>query len=331
MDDHDFDVDLSRDLELIIRRRDRVHLGDDVRDLDRAVRRGELLSVAPGCYVPGATWARLSPARRHRVRVLAAVHRLPSDPVLSHFAAAALWGLESWRPWPSAIDVLVPNGRGRSSGSIRRHPTDVSRHETVALGDLTVTAPAQTAVDIATVVPFGEAVVTVDSALRSRGDAGPLTSPRELADAVSRIAGTAGSARAEAAVRFASDRSGSAVASMSRVRIAEAGFPEPELRQPHPLPGGTDVLVDFSWPEQDVVGVVHDDRCHTRADGDGARHSRRWLDPRGHGVDALSALGTAVARWGRHDIVTPGRLVSILRTAGLRASLDRPDRPGPSG
>lgn len=304
--------------EHIIRRRDRISLGDSVADLDRALRHGDLISLAPGAYIDSETWKHLPPAGRHRLRVLAAVERLKSETIISHFAAAALWGLDIWRRWPATVDLLIPHGRGRSSGSFRRHRSDIARHQVVLLGEFSVTSPAQTAADIATVVPFAEAVVTMDSVLRPRLDGHPLGAFNELRDAALRLRGTAGSRRALSAAEFASGESESALESISRAFIAQAGFPDPVLQHEFRGTDGFRARVDFWWPDAGVIGEA-DGRSKYGADDDPAS-TRTAIIAEKNRENRLRTMSAGFARWEYGDITRPGRLTSILQTAGLRST-----------
>lgn len=310
------------ELELIIRRSDRLRTGDSLSDLDRSLRRGDLLSVAPGAYLPAAAWSALSPSRRHRLRVLASVSRLKSEPVISHFAAASIWGLEVWGRWPSTIDVLVESGRGRSSGSIRRHGTDLSRHEVTFYGGFAVTTPAQTAVDIASIVPFADAVVTLDSARREPAAGIPLATYAQLRAACERIRGTAGSARASAALEFSSGLAESPLESVSRVRIAEAGFPDPVLQHPFHLRDGRSARVDFWWPEEGIIGEADGRGKYAGSSADPAA-TRQTVIAEKNRENELRRLSTNLVRWEYGDVSRPGRLSSLLRSAGLRSDTTR--------
>ncbi|RUR01356.1 hypothetical protein [Labedella endophytica] len=311
------------DEPLIIRRRDRIARGDSISDLDRSLRHGELLSVAPGAYIRGDVWRDLDPRARHRLRVLASLERLRSEAVLCHFSAAAHWGLDIWQRWPSTVDILVADG-GRSSGSFRRHSGAAGRHETVALGDFRVTTVAQTAVDIALVVPFHEAVVTMDSALRLRRDGTVATSKAELLAAAERMRGVPGSRRAASAANFATHLAESPLESVSRVRIMEAGFPEPRLQEPFSGADGFRAVVDFWWPDFGVIGEA-DGRLKYGGSADSdPQGARQAVIAEKNRENTLRRLSSGFARWEHNDVVRPGRLSSILLTAGLRTSRRSP-------
>jgi hypothetical protein len=311
------------DDSLLIRRRDRIAQGDSVRDLDRLLRHGDLLSVAPGAYVEGTAWRELSPLRRHRLRVLASLERLKSDAILSHFSAAAYWGLDVWQRWPATVDIIVDNN-ARSSGSFRRHTGDLDRHDSVPLGDFSVTTVAQTAVDIALVVPFHEAVVTMDSALRVPGRIAPLTTKEELFAAAQRMRGLPGSRRAIAATAFATHLAESPLESVSRVRIMEAGFPEPVLQKEFTDGHGFRAVVDFWWPDFGIIGEADGRSKYGGIEGADPEAARHAVIAEKNRENTLRKLSSGFARWEYADAVTAGRLSSILRTAGLRSARRSP-------
>jgi hypothetical protein len=302
----------------IIRRRDRIARGDSVRDLDRALRHGDLLSVAPGAYIDSAAWRELDPLGRHRLRVLASLERLKSDAIVSHFSAAAYWGLDVWQRWPATVDVLVSSG-ARSSGSFRRHSGDLERHATVPLGDFSVTTPAQTAVDLALVVPFHEAVVTMDSALRLRSDGRPLTTRDDLQNAVERMRGVPGSRRAGAASAFATHLAESPLESVSRVRIMEAGFPEPVLQKGFTDSTGFRAVVDFWWPDFDVIGEADGRLKYGGTGGADPEAARLSVIAEKNRENTLRRMCSGFARWEHTDVMRAGRLTAILLSAGLRS------------
>ena len=192
------------------------------------------------------------------------------------------------------------------------------------LGDFAVTTVAQTAVDIALIVPFHEAVVTMDSALRPREDGEALTSREELQAASERMHGVPGSRRATAATAFVTHLAESPLESVSRVRIMEAGFPEPVLQHEFSLDGRRLALVDFWWPDFRIIGEA-DGRSKYGGGADSNPESARQavIDEKNR-ENALRRVSSGFARWEHSDVVLPGRLGAILRTAGLRSTRRSP-------
>jgi hypothetical protein len=126
-----------------------------------------------------------------------------------------------------------------------------------------VTSAARAVVDIARTAEFESAVAVADAALRLRARrVEPPTSSRlrergvtgpDLDAAVRRATGWPGVPDARRVVAFADARSESVGESRSRVAIALAGLPPPQLQWPVPLDGST-AYTDFAWPEQRTVG-----------------------------------------------------------------------------
>jgi hypothetical protein len=194
----------------------------------------------------------------------------------------------------------------------------------VPLGDFTVTTVAQTAVDIALIVPFHEAVVTMDSALRPREEGQPLATREELRAASERMHGVPGSRRAAAATAFATHLAESPLESVSRVRIMEGGFPEPVLQQEFTLSGGRRALVDFWWPDFGVIGEADGRSKYGGGDDSDPESARRAVIAEKNRENALRRVSSGFARWEHADVLLPGRLGAILRTAGLRSSRRSP-------
>lgn len=121
------------------------------RDLRRAVASGLVLSVGDGGYVlPGA-----DPA------LIAAVQL---SGVASHASAARLHGLALWRP-VKGIDVTVRRGSRPRSTGVRLHRVDLRPDEIDFR--LPLTSVLRTALDCGRTLPLVDAVVILDSAMRS--------------------------------------------------------------------------------------------------------------------------------------------------------------------
>ena len=111
----------------------------------RAATAGRLHRVHRGVYAVG--YARLSA----HGRCLAAVLACGRNAVLSHFAAAWLWGLS--KSGPGKIDVTVPT-RGKARGSIQvHHAPALTESDGAILEDIPVTALPRTLLDLAAVAP----------------------------------------------------------------------------------------------------------------------------------------------------------------------------------
>jgi Transcriptional regulator, AbiEi antitoxin len=116
-----------------------VDLGLTRSAIDVRVKKGLLIRVHRGVYAVG------HPRPEGIARAAAAVLACGPDGVLSHFSAAALWGLTHW---PHRHEVTVPAKRHPSGIWVHLHPTlesrDIRKHR-----GLRVTSPARTVMDIA--------------------------------------------------------------------------------------------------------------------------------------------------------------------------------------
>jgi predicted transcriptional regulator of viral defense system len=306
--------------ENLVRRRDLVAIGED-QAIRQQLRHGQLVRVAPGSYVVQGSWRALDTLARHRMLVVATAGRLRSPVVFSHHAAAALHGIRMLGNWPSTVDVTLERASGgRSDGWIRRRCTGLDDVDVVELGDLAVTSPAQTVVDLARMLPFADAVVAMDSALHRGRDGGALTTRAALLDRCAAAEGKRGWRRAQIAADFSTDLSDSPEESHSRVQIHLAGFPAPTLQETFVDAEGFVAQTDFYWREFDHAG-----ECDGRA---------KYRDPaylRGRDpVDVVIAeknrenrlrrLVRGVSRWEPADLYPPSRMVNILVRAGLPRS-----------
>lgn len=130
-----------------------------------------------------------------------------------------------------------------------------SDHDVEWRDGVLVTSVARTVIELAAVVDLRSAVAAADRALAvDRWDrTPPLTDRETLLETWHRMLPFRGSVRARTAIDFATPLSGSPEESNSRVTIALAGFPEPELQHPF-MVGGREVFTDFYFPSVDGVG-----------------------------------------------------------------------------
>jgi very-short-patch-repair endonuclease len=221
---------------------------------------------------------------------------------LSHRAAAAAYSL---LPWPAVIDVTVRvQVRPRPGLRVHRGPLTGVR-----LRDgLRVTSPAQTLLDLATVLPGRELARLVNEAQVQR-----LVTHDELA--VICATGAAGAVALREAVGEEPALTRSEAERRLRALIARAGLPMPHMNVP--LAGHE---VDCYWPEQRLVVEV-----------DGfAFHSTRAAFERDRARDAtLQAAGNRVIRvtWrqitGRPEAVA-AQLGAALAAAAVEAAAVAP-------
>lgn len=306
--------------DLLVRRRDLVAVGAD-HTIRGSLRRNELVRITAGVYADSARWRALDPIVRHRMLVLATAERLRTPVVFSHYAAAALWGIQILGEWPQAVDVtLERTSGGRTDGRMIRHCTGLEVTELHSLGELTVTFPAQTVVDLARVLPFADAVVAMDSALYRKRMGGALATTADLRDRCSTIEGRPGWRKAWIATEFATPLSDSPEESHSRVQIHLAGFPRPELQQRFVDSEGFVADTDFYWRDFDHVGECDGRDKYRNPDFLRGRDPADVVIAEKNRENRLRRVVRTVSRWEPTDLYPPSRMVNILVRAGLPRS-----------
>ncbi|GAA1513955.1 hypothetical protein [Kribbella lupini] len=244
-----------------------------------------------------------------------------SGSVISHFTAAELDGLSVWcdqrRPGAPAVGAIwltrqpaARRNQRRSDIVVRR--AGLPRDEQLGALDFPRTTTARTVVDLARELPFREAVVTADHALRRGVD------PDALQLVLDRQHQWPGVRRARETIAFADARSESALESIARAAFASGGLPAPILQASF-WTGSVWMpeRVDFWWPEFRTVAEADG---LAKYDGSTAE-DRRWQLRRGHLRDQrLSDRDVELVHFGWEDVAgDPGRLIHRLRTAFTRA------------
>lgn len=172
---------------------------------------------------------------------------------------------------------------------------------------------------------FVEGLAVADQALWRRRPGGPLVRPGELFTAAEGRAGR-GSARARAAVAFATTLSDSVRESQSRVLISVMGFPEPELQARFVLLDGSAAHTDFFWREHrhigefDGVGKYRDPELLRGRTGEEVLIAEKDRE------DELRRQVDAFSRWRTPALLRPQLLYDILSRAGLPTDQPRPGR-----
>lgn len=315
--------DLAPAIE-VIRRTDRVDRFDD-RKLGALIAAGTWVRLAPGAFARTADWRGLTPLEQHRLRVVETTRRLRGPAVLSHFAAAAIWCIDVLGVWPRTIDVTRPPARGgRSTGWVRRHARGVDDLATVPFDEHRITTPAQTALDLARLVPHANGVAIVDQAIWTGRDGGPLTTLDEITDLWEAGSAHRGNPRAMRAIAFANPLAANVRESQSRVVIARLGFPNPRIQERRVLSSGRVVYGDFYFPGQDHWAEL---------DGRGKYLSPEFGSDRDPGEIVIDEKNReneirrevrGFSRWEPADADSPARLYDILTGDGLLSSLPRP-------
>lgn len=230
-----------------------------ITSLYRHLVEGRMLRLHPGVHVDAQAYSALSADERYLARVLAARSRLGPDDTVSHWSAAAVWGLPAVDGWPSVVHTTVPAGCGlTSTRSLRRHRSSRAVVGPSQRHGLPVTSLARTVVDVAAISDFPSAIVVADAALfsvaRGAHPGHTLEALRDdLAHEVTMLGAMPGAGRARRVVAFADAGANRPGESLSRVTIARLGAPPPTLQFPVMGASGRMWHTDFGWPELGAV------------------------------------------------------------------------------
>jgi len=281
-------------------------------EIRRLLRRGEWVVLRRGVYVEASLLGSVTAdaERRHALEVAACLLVLEYPGAAATTSAARILGLE-FLTAPPDEPVVVSSHKGvragRRDGYVVRSAALPEHHLRIRHG-VPVTAAARTVVeDLAGGLPFKDAVVLADSALRLG-----RASMRQLREVLCDCSGWPGNRAAQDVVAFADKKSGSVLESVSRVVFRDEGLPAPltQVAIGDEWEGYGDV--DFLWEEVNVIGEADglakyepDDRRSTR---DKVRAEKRR-------EERLSDAGYEVVRWGWEDANNPPRLARRLRAA----------------
>ncbi|MGB6183058.1 MAG: hypothetical protein WBF79_17620 [Rhodococcus sp. (in: high G+C Gram-positive bacteria)] len=293
------DLDPSR----LVLRQNALARGFSDSDVRSLYTRGGAQRLGHGAYMDEAGFGALDRVARHRVMIEAVMPSLSVDAAVSHQSAAVLY---DWPLWAVDLDRVHvtrdrPNG-GRIRPDTTVHCARLLDGRVHTVGGFVATGPERTLVDLARSVPFEQAVVAGDHALRSGAiDLESLVAEQELAKR------RRGISAARRAIGFMDPSSDSVGESRSRVLFHRNGIPAPQLQ----VEIGA-WRVDFLWG--DVIGEF-----------DGRVKYSRYLRPGQHPSDvvfeekkredALRALGFRVVRWTWDDLAHPDALLGRLRAA----------------
>lgn len=253
------------------------------------VRTGRLHRIHRGVYAVG-----------HRTltdegRWLAAVLACGPGAVLSHRAAAALWGI---RPVPRRAEVTAPRTRSGGARDIVVH-----RARSVAAGDtarrrgVPATTLARTLVDLADVLTEAELARAIHAAEVTHA----LTA-EDLAGAAARGRGRRGAGRLARAIGAGPDRTRSELERRFVALCDEHGLARPEVNA---TVAGLEV--DFAWRDERVVAET---------DGWAFHRTRRSFERDRERDHVLRRAGYETLRFTHRQVVeTPETVAATLRAA----------------
>jgi hypothetical protein len=226
-------------------------LGGDRHALARAKTSGRAVKLRRGVYASASEWADLDDLDRYLLRVRGVAESRRVRPVLSHWSAAAVWGIPIIGRWPAEVHrVIDRTSGGRSKDGIIAHVTEMASVDVVEVDGLLVTSFARTIVDLATVSSAMSGVAGADYALHRKRPG--CLSKEDLLQEWEAAKPLKAHARSLRILEFATDLADSPAESAGRVNIHLAGFPEPRLQTPF-----YDIDGFIGEPDYDFAGYDH--------------------------------------------------------------------------
>jgi hypothetical protein len=216
-------------------------------------RSGDLVQVKHGVYATRSAvrWAGTDPVRRHVVHLLAAQATVGPDAVASYQSAALLHRIDLLKsPSGSHVTLTVPPSRRwerTKPAGVTFHSAELPKEHLAQLYGLPVTTAARTVADLARTLPFTDAVVAADSALREE-----KVTKAGLYKILGGCVRWPGVRQARRVVEFADERAESPLESAARVVFEQFGLDPPDLQATILVPSGA-LRVDFLWREQKLV------------------------------------------------------------------------------
>ena len=286
-----------------------------------AARRGELVRVRPGVYLPPAVWEGLSPTQRHLARMHAAALTLRGT-VFSHQSAAVAHGLPLLTRRLERVHLLQRTGKGsgaRAGAVVHAFSGDA---DVVLRGGLRITGGARTVMDLARTLPHAEALAAADAALRAPSRTGqdrrrgPVATQAELLARAEQLIGSRNGHAAYLVAAEADPRAGSPGESFSRSLVLRLGAPRPELQVAFHDDDGLIGYGDLYWREWDVLGEF-DGRLKYGADNPSGLPPETVVYREKLREDRLRRVCRRVIRFSWADLEDPPRFAALLSGAGI--------------
>lgn len=288
--------------------------GLDDAEIARMRRSGRWISLRHGAYVDGAAGAAMNRRERHRLLIHATLSKLRRPAVVSHLSAAVLHGLPLWSvPLPAVHVTRTPPAKSDADRNLICHVCRLDADQVTTVDGLPVTSVTRTILDLGRLIDFQPAVIAADDALHR-----VLTTPELLFAGWDGVRGTRGSRNVARVVHFADGRSESVGETRSRIVLAEARLPRPELQVAVYADGGFFLgRGDFGYPEAKVLGEFDGRIKYGRLLRAGQTAGDAVFDEKRR-EDAIRDAGWQVARWTWADLDVRG-----LVAARMQRALDR--------
>jgi very-short-patch-repair endonuclease/predicted transcriptional regulator of viral defense system len=264
------------------------------------VRNGRLHPLHRGVYATGHASVPLEG------RFLAAVKACGPTAVLSHFSAAALYGLVRWDGrYPEVTTTTARSHRG-----IRTHRSSMLEvQDVVSHRGIPITTPARTLVDLAATFGYKPLRRSVREAQRS------LVSIKAILETLDRLGPRRGTANLTKILATGPAPTRSELEDTVLDLLLNAGFQHPDVNVPLTIDNRA-VVPDFRWPAQRLV---------IEADGAAWHDNRLAREDDAERQALLEAHGERVIRvtWAQ-AITRRGETVERIRAAGAPTGSSAP-------
>ncbi|UYN83292.1 MAG: hypothetical protein KIT89_11410 [Microcella sp.] len=288
--------------------------------LDARARAGELVRVRRAVYVPAHEWV---PDDRVAVATLgarAAQARASVPLVFSHATAALILGLPVVGAHDRSLHVtnLTAAARRTRHGIVWHSTSRPEAIEVQTQGDLTVTTPRQTALDLARSASAVTAFIVADAVAHRSGN--PAEVREWWVQRLGELGPARGTRRAASVLGLVTGLAESPLESLSLLRMHELGFHLPEQQ--------IDVLtrrglfrLDFGWEGGAIAGEADGRSKYGGIESAAQMEQRLWEEKLRH--DAVREKARAYPRWTWDD----AWLGSGPERALLEAGVPRPHKP----
>lgn len=256
-------------------------------------RRAGLHRVHQGVYAVGHL------GLTREARFLAAVKACGAGAALSHFSAAAHYGILDWDERHPEVTVWTRRPRRHPGVRVHRtvhlHPADARRHRGIPC-----TSPARTLADLAPYLPYA----ALRRAARQAQSEG-LVNLTQLVRTTNRLGPRRGCRRLRRVLADGSIPTRSVLEDVVLDLILASGFERPDVNKPLWIDGRR-IIPDFRWPAQQLIVEADSRRWHENPTARAEDAERQ---------DVLAARGEQVLRvtWAQavsHQAETAGRLAA---------------------
>ncbi|QAY61664.1 hypothetical protein ET475_02265 [Microbacterium protaetiae] len=191
-------------------------------------------------------------------------------------------------------------------------------------GDHEITTPAQTALDLARVLPFVRAVSAVDQAIWSERPGGPLTTLADIRKLLESSAPSRGDARARRVLDFANPLAANVRESQSRVVVVQLGFPMPLIQVRRTLRSGRLAIADLFFEREDHWCEIDGRGKYLSPEFGADRSSAEIVIDEKNRENEIRREVRGFSRWEALEADNPRRIWDILTGDGMPCSRPRP-------